>query len=87
MKESKRGYRKQMYKLWYEVGMFEIEKQHLACYLHSICKNKRLTEIEIQPLWKEIEKDDRVPDRVDAVLEMSSGGMSGTKTVGNNAVI
>ena len=50
MKESKRGYRKQMYKLWYEMGMFEIEKQHLACYLHSICKNKRLTEIEIQPL-------------------------------------
>ena len=48
---------------------------------HSICKNKRLTEIEIQPLWKEIQKDDRVPERIDAVLEMSYGGMSGTKTV------
>ena len=63
------------------MGMFEIEEQHLACYLHSIYKNKRLTEIEIQPFWKEIEKDDRVSERVDAVLEMSYGGMSGTKTV------
>ena len=37
-----------MYDLWYEVGMSEIEKQLLAYHVHSIFKNKRLTEIESQ---------------------------------------
>ena len=42
------------------MGMFEIEKQHLACQLRSIFKNKRLTEFEIQQLQKKIEKDEIV---------------------------
>ena len=54
-KESKRGYRKRMYNLWNEKEMFEIEEQHLACQVRSIFKNKKLTEIEIQQLRKEIE--------------------------------
>ena len=49
-KESKREYRKRMYNLWNEMGMFEIEEQHLACQVRSIFKNKRLTENEIQQL-------------------------------------
>ena len=47
-KKSKRGHSKRMYDLWYEVGMSEIEKQLLAYHVHSIFKNKRLTEIESQ---------------------------------------
>ena len=63
------------------MGMFEIEKQHLACQLRSIFKNKRLTEFEIQQLQKKIEKDEIVPDRVDTVSKMSYGGPSGTENV------
>ena len=63
------------------MGMFEIEKQHLACQLRSIFKNKRLTEFEIQQLKKKIEKDEIVPDRVDTVSKMSYGGPSGTENV------
>ena len=47
-KESKREYRKQMYDLRNEMGMFEIEEQHLACQVRTILKNRRLTKIEIQ---------------------------------------
>ena len=61
------------------MGMFEIEEQHLACQVQNIFKNKRLTEIEIEQLQKEIEKDKIVSD--DTVLEMSCGESSGTKTV------
>ena len=60
-KESKRGYRKRMYNLWNEMGMFEIEEQYLACQVRSIFKNKRLTKIEIQQLRKEIEKEEIAP--------------------------
>ena len=49
-KKSKQGYRKRIYNLQNEIGMFEIEEQHLACQVRSIFKNKRLTEIEIQQL-------------------------------------
>ena len=61
--------------------MFEIEEQHLACQVRSILKNKRLTEIEIQQLRKEIEKDGITPERVDTVSEMSYRTSSGTETV------
>ena len=44
-----------MYNLWNEMGMFEIEEQHLACHVCSIFENKILKEIEIQQLRKEIE--------------------------------
>ena len=57
MKESKQGYRKRMYNLWNETEMLEIEEQHLVCQVRSIFKKKRLTEIEIQQLQKEIEND------------------------------
>ena len=80
MKESKQKYRKRMYDLWNEMGMFEIMEQNLAWQVWSIFENKRLTEIEIQQLRKEIKKDEIVPDRVDAVSEMSYGGSSGTET-------
>ena len=53
--------------------MSEIEGQHLACQVRSIFKNKRLTEVDIQQLQKEIEKVEIVPDRVNRVSEMSSG--------------
>ena len=56
-KESKPGYRKRMHNLWNEIEMFEIKEQHIACQVCSIFKNNRLTEIEIQQLWREIEKD------------------------------
>ena len=79
--ESKRVYRKRMYDLWNEVEMFQIEQQHLACQVRSIFKNKRLTEIEIKQLRKEIEKAEIVPDRVNTVSEMSYAGLSGTETV------
>ena len=59
--------------LWNEMGMSEIEGQHLACQVRSIFKNKRLTEVDIQQLQKEIEKVEIVPDRVNRVSEMSSG--------------
>ena len=36
MKESKQGYRKRMHNIWNEVGLFEIEKEHLACQVRSI---------------------------------------------------
>ena len=61
--------------------MFEIEEQHLICQIRSIFKNKRLTETETQRLWKEIEKDEIIPDRVDIVSEMSHGGSTDTETV------
>ena len=53
--------------------MSEIQEQHLACQVRSIFKNKRLTEVDIQQLQKEIEKVEIVPDRVNRVSEMSSG--------------
>ena len=53
-KESKRRNRKRKNDLWNEIGMFAIEKQHLACQVCNIFKNKRLTEIEIQQFQKEI---------------------------------
>ena len=59
--------------LWNEMGMSEIEEQHLACQVRSIFKNKRLTEVDIQQLQKEIGKVEIVPDRVNRVSEMSSG--------------
>ena len=59
--------------LWNEMGMSEIEEQHLVCQVRSIFKNKRLTEVDIQQLQKEIEKVEIVPDRVNRVSEMSSG--------------
>ena len=59
--------------LWNEMGMSELEEQHLACQVRSIFKNKRLTEVDIQQLQKEIEKVEIVPDRVNRVSEMSSG--------------
>ena len=80
-KESKRGYRKRVHNLWNEIEIFEVEVQHLACQVRSIFKNNRLTEIEIQKLQREIEKDEIVPERVDTVSEMSYGGSSGTETV------
>ena len=46
--------------------------QYLACQFCRILKNKRLTEIEIQLLQKEI---------VDTVSELSYRGSSGTETV------
>ena len=61
-KESKRGYRKRIYNLWNEMEMLEIEEQHLVCQVRSIFKNKRLTEIKIQQLWKEIENDEIAPE-------------------------
>ena len=79
--ESKQGYRRRMYNLWNEIGMFEIEEEHLACQVRSIFKNKRLIEIEIQQLRKEIENDEIAPERVDTVSEMSYGGSIGTETV------
>ena len=71
------------------MGIFEIEEQHLACQIWGIFKNKRLTEIEIQQLWEEIEKDEVGLDRVDTVSKMSYEGSSGTESVTmlNNAVI
>ena len=47
-----------MHNLWNKIGMFEIEEQHFACQFCSIFKNKGLTEIEIQKLWRQIEKDE-----------------------------
>ena len=47
-KEIRQGYRKEMYGLWIEMGVSEIEEQHLACQVCSIFNNKRLTEIKIQ---------------------------------------
>ena len=41
----------------------------------------RTIDFEIQQLWREIEKDEIAPERVDAVSEMSYGGPSGTETV------
>ena len=70
-----------MHNLWNEIEIFEVEVQHLACQVRSIFKNNRLTEIEIQKLQREIEKDEIVPERVDTVSEMSYGGSSGTETV------
>ena len=64
--------------------MSEIEEQHLACQVRKIFKDKRFTEIEILRLWKEIEKDEIVPDRVDAVSEMIWGESNGTETVGTH---
>ena len=81
MEEIKQGHRKRMYNLWNDMGMFEIEGQHLACQVRSIFKNNRLDGIEIQQLQKEIEKDEIVPDRVDTLLEIGCGGLRGTETV------
>ena len=35
-----------MYDLWNEMGMSEIEEQHLACQVRYIFKNERITEIK-----------------------------------------
>ena len=80
MKESRQGYRKRMYNLWNEMGIFEIEEQHLTRQVRSIIRNKRLTKVEIQQLRKEIEKGEIAPEGVDTVLEMSYGGSSGAET-------
>ena len=48
IKETRQGYRKEMYGLWIEMGVSEIEDQHFACQVCSIFNNKRLTEIKIQ---------------------------------------
>ena len=70
-----------MNNLWNEMGMFEIEEQHLACQVRSIFKNKRLTESEIQQLLKDIEKDKIAPERVNTMSEVSYGRSIGTETV------
>ena len=70
-----------MHNLWNEIGMFEIEKQHLARQVRSIFKNNRLTEIEVVQLWREIEKVEIAPERVGTVSEISYGGWSVTETV------
>ena len=44
-KGSKRGYRKRMYNLWNEMGMFKIGKQHTACQVHSIFKTRDLQKL------------------------------------------
>ena len=44
-------------------------------------RTRNITDIEIQQLRKEIEKDEIVPDRVDTVSGMNYGGSSGTGTV------
>ena len=49
--------------------------------MRSIFKNKRLTEIEIQQLQKQIEKGDIVPNTGDTMSEMSCGGSIGTEIV------
>ena len=70
-----------MHNLWNEMEMFEIEEQHLACQVRSIFKNKRLTEIEIGQLRREIEKVEIAPERVGTVSEMSYGRWSVTETI------
>ena len=55
--------------------------QYLACQFCRILKNKRLTEIEIQLLQKETEKDNIASEIVDTVSELSYRGSSGTETV------
>ena len=51
-KENKRGYRKRMYNLWNEMGMFKIGNQHLACQVHSILKTRDLQKLRFSSCGK-----------------------------------
>ena len=79
-KESKGGYRKRMHNLLNEIEIFEIEEQHVERKVLSVFKNNRLTEIQIQQLRREIEKDEITPKRVD-IVELNYGELSGTENV------
>ena len=69
------------------MGMFEIEEQHLACHVCSIFENKRLKDIEIQQLRKEIENDEIAPERVDAVSKCVMESRLVQKQLENNAMV
>ena len=62
-KKSRRGYRRQIKSLCNEIGMFEIEEQHLACPIRCIFKNNRRTGIEVQQLWRERLKKMKHPQK------------------------
>ena len=69
-----------MHNLWNET-LFKSEEQHLACQNRSFIKDNSVTEIEIQQLQRETEKDETAPEIVDTVLEMSYGGSNSTETI------
>ena len=69
-----------MHNLLNEIEIFEIEKQHVERKVLSVFKNNRLTEIQIQQLRREIEKDEITPKRVD-IVELNYGEFSGTENV------
>ena len=55
-KESKRGYRKRMHNPWNEMGMFEIEEQHLACQVRSLFKNNTLQKLRFSNCGERLKK-------------------------------
>ena len=53
----KRGYRKRMFGIWKENGIFEISEQRLADQARAIKLNEWLSEVELEEIRREVSQD------------------------------
>ena len=55
-----RGYRKRMLSLWLQKGMFWVSEQKLVDQANNICRNRRMTVLEIDELERKVTGSDSV---------------------------
>ena len=73
---SKRGFRKRMFSIWNELGVFELNEQKLAGQALAVRTNGWLSEIEIEEIKREINCDEGNQDARRSVSEDSVEGAS-----------
>ena len=54
---SKRGYKRRMYGIWQDIGIFEIIEQHLADQVRVIKSNEWLSKMKIEEIKRNIEME------------------------------
>ena len=54
---NRRGYRKRMMEMWREKGVFEISEQRLMDQARAIVVNQWLTDVELEEIRREIERE------------------------------
>ena len=59
---TKRGYRKQMMKIWREVGVFEVIEQRLADQTRVIRTNGWLSEVELDEIQRKIKEEENTEE-------------------------
>ena len=75
---DQRGYRKRMYEIWQEKGLFSVSEQRLADQANQIIKKGWLTKVELEELQRRLNSQSELeinPDDVDeySVVEESNG--------------